>query len=470
MNQVTHLSASLVVLCLIHQAMAAPPAELAPALEPDQEIQLEDPGFRGHIKIYVPSDYTPDRSWPVLFNYHGMNGRPTTQPVRQMIDGRGAIVVGMSYPSENSHDTFNREALHEERQHLQRVAGIVNRHLNVDEQLIFLGGTSRGGFYTSVLVEAMPQDVAGLYCLASVRNDGDRGRVPPAMRGMSVYMAYGSEDPHGNRGDDAVRVYQQAGLKVTREIWPGLGHTIKRDCEVFDAWIDEHVRQPSLQRGLDQAKQLQRREAGRAYQQMHAIAEDAEGLVAEQAKRAADQIATKAEAELARAEAMRDGGDGHAALRLWMNVHRRYAHSPFAERAREQIDAMREDEAIDPQLAQQIIDALASDLYRQARQAMQQRDAARAVTLYERYLERYPEASEYQRVQASVERLKATPHVEQALLDAEAAAEGEELLAWAQTYVEAGSPAKAKQVLERVLAEYPRTSYAERAEQLLANR
>jgi hypothetical protein len=50
-----------------------------------------------HFMVYVPSDYTDEQNWPVIFFYHGMGGQPTTWPFKQITGGKGFIVIGMGY-------------------------------------------------------------------------------------------------------------------------------------------------------------------------------------------------------------------------------------------------------------------------------------------------------------------------------------------------------------------------------------
>ncbi len=51
-----------------------------PKLEfkPGEEIRINMPKAKSFVLVYVPKDYSPDRSWPIIFCYHGYKGKATT--------------------------------------------------------------------------------------------------------------------------------------------------------------------------------------------------------------------------------------------------------------------------------------------------------------------------------------------------------------------------------------------------------
>ena len=66
-------------------------------LTPGQQFSVTISGVPGPTLIYLPSNFTPNKKWPVIFFYHGSNGKPDTHVMRRFTGGKNYIVVGMEY-------------------------------------------------------------------------------------------------------------------------------------------------------------------------------------------------------------------------------------------------------------------------------------------------------------------------------------------------------------------------------------
>jgi predicted peptidase len=68
-------------------------------LEPGKIVKIDDPRTGGweYWTLYVPKDYTADRTWPIIYCYHGMDQEAKVWPFRELTGGAGYIVVGMEY-------------------------------------------------------------------------------------------------------------------------------------------------------------------------------------------------------------------------------------------------------------------------------------------------------------------------------------------------------------------------------------
>jgi poly(3-hydroxybutyrate) depolymerase len=114
----------------------------------------------GHFIVYVPSDYNDKQDWPVIFFYHGQGGQPTTWPFKQITGGKGFIIVGMGYVSNNEGPLTEGQYI----QYIKRgrrsvldVKKYISQRLRIDEKRLFVTGSSKGGWYTSALLESSPK-------------------------------------------------------------------------------------------------------------------------------------------------------------------------------------------------------------------------------------------------------------------------------------------------------------------------
>jgi predicted esterase len=442
-------------------------------LSPGSEVKIKDPtGWRGYFKLYIPKDYTPDHAWPVVLWYHGANGRPGTGPLRRMAEGRGAIIIGMDYSSKEYHDRIHPpELVAEEKQHAVRVVKIVNQLVNIDTDRIFMGGFSLGGFSTTVRGEAMASELSGFLLMGSSRNPGDDDPVPRAMRGMPVYMAHGSNDSHvEDQGKRTARLYRRGGVDLTYEVWEGLGHRAKTDCKVFDKWWRRYVQRPTRVRALKAARRLAQRRPGQAYPRLTELAQTKgkSTPVAQRAEQAAERIAQKVEQRHKQVEQLRANGQVERAVRRLTRITQRYAGTKFAKQAKERLSAMQQQAEPDSKLAEKIRRARAASLRRRVQAAKREDKPARAIELYETYLNNYPDAEQHARVQRQMKRLKQSERVQRTIRNAEAAETCKPLLQWANVYMRCRNASRARKVLQYVEKQYPETKWAERAGNMLA--
>jgi len=219
-----------------------------PSLEPAQ-YRLKAPNTGGFFLVWVPVDYDPNYSWPVIFCYHGAGGSATTRMFYEITDGRGFIVVAMNYADPVS-GHGESEWLEREKAFFSEALSIVSDRLNVDTARIFMAGTSRGGYHASLLGEQLLDDLAGLVILAAGRHPLNP-YLPTAMRksgivnmtrnveavrvsegmgvikGKPIYIGVGEKDSvHNWRAKEAARVYKLWGADVTFQEWPGFGHNV----------------------------------------------------------------------------------------------------------------------------------------------------------------------------------------------------------------------------------------------------
>lgn len=443
--------------------------ELHPRLTPGEEVRLEmADGFHNHILIYVPRDYTPDRPWPVVFCYHGYQGKPTTWPIRQMTDGRGVIVVGMDHASEAYHNSPARGTAHQpaEIERFNTVLDILDRHLNIERRRVFMAGFSQGGYTTSVLGEAMLDQLAGLIILGAGRSKGTNDPPSPRrIRNLPIFIGAGEDDdPHGPRAERAERLYRDWGADVTADFWPGTGHTAKTDAPALGEWLIEHDLTALLPHDFERARRLERDDRVRAYHAYRVLAQIADDHpVCQQAREAADAIAADANASIDEAEAALENGRVDEAIRLLLLAREAHAGLDAAERADALLHTIADDPELDDAYGRRIAAMIGRTLRRDAQDAIRAGEQAEAVAMYEQYVEQFPDARDAVAVQSQIDRLKSDPDTIAQIRDAEAIDAARPLMEWAETFLACGQPDRAEPLLLRIVDEHPDTTFADRA-------
>src|SRR5207302_1151851 len=68
-------------------------------LEPGTRTKISDrkTGGSRNWMVYVPTDYTPSRRWPIIYCYHARGAAPNVRPFKETADGKSFILVGMEY-------------------------------------------------------------------------------------------------------------------------------------------------------------------------------------------------------------------------------------------------------------------------------------------------------------------------------------------------------------------------------------
>jgi len=197
-----------------------------PLLSPG-EYNFTAPKANVPFIVYVPLDYVPDSSFPVIFCYHGLGGTATTWPFYQVAHGKGFIIVGMNYSSQAT-EHLGLEFVRFERALFLETLQMVSARLNVDQKLIFMGGYSQGGYSTTLLGEQVIDKLAGLIILGAGRYAVDHyPPLPRSIRGKPIFIGVGQNDNvHGPRARLAANTYMGWGANVTFEEWAGVGHGI----------------------------------------------------------------------------------------------------------------------------------------------------------------------------------------------------------------------------------------------------
>jgi predicted esterase len=440
-------------------------------LSPGREAELALPACSSSMRLYVPKDYTPERAWPVIFCYHGYRGRPTTKPFRQVTDGKGFVIVGCAYATEEYGNHINRDLLEPEKTYFEAALRAVGERLHIDKDLVFMGGFSQGGYSTTVLGEALVERLAGLVILGAGRSYREKyGPPASAIVDKPVFIGVGATgETHCPRARKAAEVYRGWGADVTYEEWPGKGHSSETKETALGAWL---VEKGPLRKVKTQVAAAQKARAaarlGRAYALYRAaslVSDEHEMCRAATAE--AKTLADFAEKKLAEAEEAVEAKAYLSATRLLALLAARYERSPFGERAAERLAELQADPEIGPAIVQARIDGEAEALERKACTAEEAGEFAEALRLYGEYVAKFGEATRYGEVVARYEALRGDEGVQASMRDEEADRCCNNWLNMADNFLQAGLPEKARPYLELIIETYGDTEWAAKARERL---
>jgi dienelactone hydrolase/outer membrane protein assembly factor BamD (BamD/ComL family) len=437
-----------------------------PKLQPGGEVKLEDPslGVEGYITIYAPSDYTPDRTWPAVFCYHGVNNPPTTWPFRQVTGGKGFVVIGMPFYSKDlaAYDTVSKDIAN-----LKRYAPVLVKQLNLDPRQLFIGGFSMGGFLSDHIGTSTAGIWAGLAIMGAGRNGGGPAK---GFAGKPVYIAAGEKDGNLEAAKRAVESYKAAGADVTFETYAGMGHAVKQDSKILADWLWNSGPLKQAKIDMDEAKAAQTAgKLGQAYAKFKQVAAIPGGSdLAVEAGKTAAAIGKDADALLKAAEtAVTEKRYGEAATQFTA-LAAKFDGCPFGERAQKGLADMKNDPAIQATIGQATINAEAKVLMDQAQAFDTAKDYAKAIARYEQIIKGFEKADCFAAAKARLEALKNDKTIQADLRNKEAERDCRSWMSMVDNFMKAENPDKAREYLQKIIDKYPDTEWGAEAKKRLA--
>ena len=137
--------------------------------------------------LYLPSTYTPDRPWPVLYAMDPRKrGRLPVQLFRDAAERYGYIVIG-------SHNTMSdhANALRDNMRALTVLWKDTHDRFSIDDSRVYLTGMSGGARSACYRADLGPEKIAGVIACAAGFSPM---RAPHAELGFSVFGAIGNRD------------------------------------------------------------------------------------------------------------------------------------------------------------------------------------------------------------------------------------------------------------------------------------
>ncbi|MBN1555495.1 MAG: tetratricopeptide repeat protein [Phycisphaerae bacterium] len=456
---------------LLREANSADESPL-PALAPGKEtrVPLKDLGEHGYYMVYLPKDYTPNRRWPVIFCYHSMNDKPTTEPFRTVLEGEHFVLVGVGYQQSGreGYDYMKTKDV----EILKRVLRGVHRQVRMNLELLFVGGYSKGAFYAAGMLNHMPEaQWAGGVMLGGGMSKPEAPKRRKSLYKLPVFLACGDRDPHRKYVETAADHFKDMNSAVTLEIWPKTGHVELFPGSKLREWLIANGPLRDASDRLARAKVYDKtKRLGLALDLYETLAHvDPNEVVCQQADIAATRLSAKARAQLDRAAAVLEKKEYPLAQNLLEELAEEFKGSHFGEEATERLKKLQSDPEIQKTLARQRKNEQARQLKAKADAAENQGRFSEAIRLYESYLQRYPKSDDAADVKKRLDRLRSDDHLQRKIRDQQAAHDCKGWLNMADALLEQGKPDLAKKYLDKIIRKYPDTTWAVKAQVRLRN-
>jgi poly(3-hydroxybutyrate) depolymerase/TolA-binding protein len=440
-----------------------PPAAEEPKFDPGKETRVEDAslGEEGYYIVYVPPEYTPDRTWPVIFCYHGINGKPTVWPFKDVVGGKGFIVVGMGYAGGPGGEAYAQAS--KDIANVRRLASVLTKQLKLDPRQFFIGGFSMGGFMCSTIGEGS----SDLWCAMMIcgAGRGGRGGNADSFRNKPVFVGAGEKDPNLATATKAADTYRGVGAIVTMETWAGMGHSVDTGSKILADFLWSNGPLKKVKADLAEAKALQAgAKLGLAYVKYKQAADaPGGGDPAAEAGKAAEEIAKEAETQLAAADAAVADKKYADAMTALKRLATTYAGSPFGDRAAKSLTGLQSDPTVSGAIDQARTNAQGKALEDQAGAAEIAKDYGTAIRLYEQLVTTCPKSDRVEAARERLAKLKGDKAVQSAIVAKDADRDCRAWLAMADNFAQAGSADQAREYLQKIIAKYPGTDWAKQA-------
>ena len=213
-------------------------------LQPGKETAIPIPSMGTEMKLYVPSNYSTDRLWPILFFYHGLGGKPDTSLLRSHTGGTDYIIVGMSYmesgvPQRSAER--QRAYMARERDQLRAALTWLHPNANIDRSRVFLAGVSKGGWHVSALADQNVGAIAGLVVMIGGRTREDAKKPGIRFKDRTIYVGAGETDGGFIAAVRACEYYRKQGAFVTFDLYEGLGHRMPPRMPRLVHWLNAQL-------------------------------------------------------------------------------------------------------------------------------------------------------------------------------------------------------------------------------------
>ena len=209
-----------------------------------------------HIKVFLPENYSSEKKWPVIFYFHGMNGKPGTGLFQKYTAKKDFIIVSMDYCVKGTQRFASvkesRAYYQKEFNNILKVKNAILPKVSIDPQKTFLAGVSKGGWICSVIAESHLSSFAGVIIFLAGKMGGpERPVIAPNRANIPIYVGVGEKDGNFIAGVAAGPHFKKFKADVNLEIFDGLGHEMpKTPPAIFKEWLNKH--RPDIKVNLDQ--------------------------------------------------------------------------------------------------------------------------------------------------------------------------------------------------------------------------
>ncbi len=198
-------------------------------------IELPWPALGTTLPIWKPDDFDASKKYPAIIYYHGTGGEPNAAFIHAATGGRGFVLVGMTYQNKGRFN-YSDEEISNELGLLGALKKTLVGSLSVDPQRIYVGGFSKGGWHSAMLLDHDRELAGGLVLGGGVFKE--RASPVKFSKPTSIYIGCGRFDGNYPPSIGALVYFRKLGADVNLEAWPDLAHAYPdKPPEAMRQWL-----------------------------------------------------------------------------------------------------------------------------------------------------------------------------------------------------------------------------------------
>jgi predicted esterase len=202
-------------------------------------IGLPWPALGADLPVWKPDDFDPSKRYPAIVYYHGTGGSPNASYIHRVTEGRDFVLVGMTYAKKGAFEYSDGE--------IANSLGLLNalkktlvKSFAVDPQRIYVGGFSKGGWHTAMLLDRDRSLAGGLIFGGGAFEK--RPEAPAFSKQLPVFIGCGRYDGNYPQSLGALVHFRKLGAEVALDAWPDIGHAFPQNPpEALRQWLRMRV-------------------------------------------------------------------------------------------------------------------------------------------------------------------------------------------------------------------------------------
>lgn len=209
-------------------------------------IALPWPSLNTTLPIWKPDDFDASKKYPAIVYFHGTGGKPNAAFIHEVTGGKGFVLVGMTYQNKGRFN-YTVQEISDELGLLGALKKTLVGSLSVDPKRIYVGGFSKGGWHSAMLLDYDRELAGGLILGGGIF----KKRASPVKFGKAVpiYIGCGRYDGNYPPSIGALVCFRKLGADVTLEAWPETGHAHPQTPpEGMRQWLRIQAEEASLEK------------------------------------------------------------------------------------------------------------------------------------------------------------------------------------------------------------------------------
>lgn len=198
-------------------------------------IELPWAAVGATLPIWKPDNFDTSKTYPAIIWYGDNGARPDATWIHKMTGGKDFVLVGMGYRQVEPSEYGERE-IADGQGLLNALKKTLTASLSVDERRIHVGGFSRGGWHSAMLLDRDRSLAGGLICGAGIQEK--RSSVLKLSNTIPIYIGCGRYDGKYPQALGALVYFRGMSADVTLDTWAETGHALPGETpEAIRQWL-----------------------------------------------------------------------------------------------------------------------------------------------------------------------------------------------------------------------------------------